>query len=67
MSDNDIYKIGISILDSDYLNLGDELLKIKKSGVDFIHLDVMDGNFVPQTAFGQIMVSHLVKLSLIHI
>lgn len=61
MSDNDIYKIGISILDSDYLNLGDELLKIKKSGVDFIHLDVMDGNFVPQTAFGQIMVSHLVK------
>lgn len=61
MPDNDIYKIGISILDSDYLDLGKELLKIKKSGADFIHLDIMDGNFVPQVAFGQKMVSHLVK------
>ena len=61
MSDN--FKIGISILDCDYLNLGHELIKIKKSGADFIHLDIMDGNFVSQIAFGQKMLSHLVKSS----
>ena len=61
MLENHNFKIGISILDCDYLNLGKELKKIEESGADFIHLDIMDGNFVPQIAFGQKMVSHLVK------
>ncbi len=61
MPENNIYKIGISILDCDYLNLGQELTRIKESGADFIHLDIMDGNFVSQVAFGQKMVSHLVE------
>jgi ribulose-phosphate 3-epimerase len=61
MLENNNFKIGISILDCDYLNLGKELKKIEESGADFIHLDIMDGNFVPQIAFGQKMVSHLVK------
>ena len=57
------YKIGISILDCNYLDLGRELKKIKESGADFIHLDIMDGNFVSQLAFGQKMLKHLVRES----
>ncbi|MGN0621539.1 MAG: ribulose-phosphate 3-epimerase [Porcipelethomonas sp.] len=44
--------ISASILSADLLNLGSELERIKKSGADMIHFDVMDGRFVRNISFG---------------
>lgn len=44
--------IGPSILSADFARLGEEVTALQKSGVDFIHFDVMDNHFVPNLTFG---------------
>lgn len=46
-----------SILASNMLNLGEEIKKIEKSGSKYVHIDVMDGRFVPNISFGMPIIS----------
>ena len=59
--------ISPSILSADFKNISEEIIKIEEAGATRIHLDVMDGHFVPNLTFGPFIIKAIKKITNLHL
>jgi ribulose-phosphate 3-epimerase len=58
-----MFKIAPSILSANFSKLGEEVKAVEKAGADYIHIDVMDGHFVPNITIGPLIVKAVRKVT----